>query len=299
MSGTGKVIAMKELVTFIEKIERMARDLYREASTFFHEDTDFSGFLTTLGEEENQHLKIMTEAHEYLEGRAKETSTFLSLFSTKEKIERPLKKANQMLADGTLTKEDMIECIVTVESSEWNDIFLYIVNTLKDRHRDFQGLAAEIQEHKRQIETFLESLSGGGQYAEKLRGLPTVWEETILVVEDESAIVDLLVALLRPEGVVESAQNGKEGLEKLRERHFDVIISDVNMPVMDGINFFYEAVKLDDTIGERFLFFTGYTTPEDIAFFDKNNLRYMVKPAELEQILRTVRELLGRNPVVG
>ena len=287
--------AMKEIVTFIEKIERMAGDLYRKASTFFQEDKEFAGFLNTLAEDEDYHLEVMTKADEYLKGRVRETSAFISLFSAKEKIEGPLKRANQMLVDGTLSKEDMIECIVTAESSEWNDVFLYIVDTLKDRHRDFQGVAAKIQEHKRQIETFVETMPDGGKYAEQLQGLPAVWEETILVVEDESAIVELLEAVLSREGIVESAQNGKEALDKLRDRHFDVILSDVNMPVMDGIKFFHEALKLDNEIGERFLFFTGFTTSEDLDFFEKNNLRYMVKPADLGQILQIVRELLGRK----
>ncbi|MGI8857105.1 MAG: response regulator [Thermomicrobiales bacterium] len=61
---------------------------------------------------------------------------------------------------------------------------------------------------------------------------------TILIVEDEAAIADLARSLLEEEGYrVVLAPNGREGLRRLAEERFDLVISDVMMPLMDGREF--------------------------------------------------------------
>jgi two-component system phosphate regulon response regulator PhoB len=61
---------------------------------------------------------------------------------------------------------------------------------------------------------------------------------TILIVEDEDAIADLARAFLEEEGYrVVLASDGREGLHLLEEGRFDLVISDVMMPVMDGREF--------------------------------------------------------------
>jgi len=58
----------------------------------------------------------------------------------------------------------------------------------------------------------------------------------VLVVDDNDCIREVLTALLSREGHrCESAANGREAMEKVAQGHFDVVITDVNMPVMDGI----------------------------------------------------------------
>lgn len=60
----------------------------------------------------------------------------------------------------------------------------------------------------------------------------------ILLVEDELKLRKSLSKGLTEQGMkIETAENGKEGLEKLLSRSFDVIISDRVMPIMDGIEF--------------------------------------------------------------
>lgn len=79
-------------------------------------------------------------------------------------------------------------------------------------------------------------------------------KKKILIVEDDEPIIMLLVNLLSNEGTVEIAHDGREGLNKTNSSFFDVIISDIEMPVMDGINFFKMASTADETIRERFIF---------------------------------------------
>jgi len=58
----------------------------------------------------------------------------------------------------------------------------------------------------------------------------------VLVVDDNDSIREILTALLSHRGYrCESAANGREAMEKVAQGHFDVVITDVNMPEMDGI----------------------------------------------------------------
>ena len=67
----------------------------------------------------------------------------------------------------------------------------------------------------------------------------------ILIVEDESEMRSLLVGYIRRSQpdleVVGSAVNGKEALQLAEERHPDIVITDIAMPIMDGLVFLQEA----------------------------------------------------------
>ena len=78
----------------------------------------------------------------------------------------------------------------------------------------------------------------------------------------------------------------------MREHYYDIIISDVDIPVMSGIDLFKQAARQDPGIGRRYLFLTGESSPETISFFDKNNLRYLIKPAHLDEIEQSVSDIL-------
>lgn len=60
--------------------------------------------------------------------------------------------------------------------------------------------------------------------------------EKILVVDDEQSMTQFLGIVLRKEGYqVTTVNSGREALEKVRTENFDVVISDIKMPGMDGI----------------------------------------------------------------
>ena len=74
-------------------------------------------------------------------------------------------------------------------------------------------------------------------------------KETILIIEDEEDILALLSSLLASEGYnIITACNGREGLDKFQEHSPDLILTDVRMPVMDGIEVLREVkTKESDT----------------------------------------------------
>ena len=288
---------MKDIVNWLLEIEHTAAEFYREASVFFEQDEALSDFLGLLAREEQDHAEIMKAADEYFRSETLEVPAFITVDKgTKDRFESLFTEHRDRLSTGDLTKEDMIACIISIEFSEWNDVFLYVVNTLKQSSRAFEEPAAKIQQHKRQIESFLESLPNGQKYLEKVEQLPSVWETKILVVDDSEPVLELLKAVLRRQGLVETAQNGAEALKKTAEHYFDVIVSDVDMPVLNGMEFYDRAAAMDVKIGERFLFFTGALTPERLDFFERNNLQYLVKSLTVDKIKEAVGDIIRGTP---
>ncbi len=289
---------MRETIEYLLKIEKTAGDIYTEAAVFFRKDKEFARFLSLLAEDEADHFDAVTDVKEQLEhlaGNADKAPAFITLDAvTKRDIERPFIEAREKLLAGDLTKDAMMSLIVAVEFSEWNHIFLYFLNTMRGGSLEFQRLAAMIEQHKKRIETFLESLPEGHKYLEMVRGLPSVWRPRILIVEDDVQIAQLLSAVLARQGEIETVESGERALQKTSVRYFDVIISDVHMPVMNGIEFYSQAAKADANVRERFLFLTAFPTDENIAFFTKNQLKYMEKPIPLDKVRRAVQDIVQR-----
>jgi DNA-binding response OmpR family regulator len=124
---------------------------------------------------------------------------------------------------------------------------------------------------------------------------PLIFQEKILVVDDDKNMADMLLAILSQEGLVECASNGEEALGSLDADYCAAIITAVEMPVMNGIEFYNRAVKKYPHIKERFLFLVEDTElTKYISFFEKNNLKYRVKTSQMEMIREAVTDILNR-----
>lgn len=89
--------------------------------------------------------------------------------------------------------------------------------------------------------------------------------------------------------------DGNEALFKLASQYYDVIVSDLTLPGLSGIEVYREALKRDQTITRRFIFFTGDLSPEYRKFFEQEGLEYLYKPTSLEVIEEKIQEILGRG----
>jgi DNA-binding NtrC family response regulator len=111
----------------------------------------------------------------------------------------------------------------------------------------------------------------------------------ILVVDDNRELREILAEYLRGEGdPVEGADNGKEALEKQRENCYDLIITDLNMPELSGMELI-KTIKEENDITE-FVIITGYASMDSaveaikIGAFD-----YIVKPFRMEELQVVVK----------
>ncbi|MBI5598825.1 MAG: response regulator [Deltaproteobacteria bacterium] len=286
---------LKEITGWLLQAENSIAEFYGETAQFFAGDKEFANFLSLLSGDEKCHGYIIAKAL----ARLKDDPDVPALLSLGRETEDPiietLKKCRKKMSAGTLTKEELLDSIIALEYSEWNDIFLYVISSLKDSSKEFIPAAANIQQHKKAIERFVGTLSSPERFLRKLKNIPDVMQERLLVVDDSAPAARLLSAILSKEGLVETAENGKEALEKMARGYFAAIVTDVNMPVMDGIEFYKRAAKENPGIKKRFLFYTGDDSPEVLSFFMANNLRYMIKPVPLDKIKETVGGIIDRR----
>jgi len=285
---------MKDTIDWLLTIEYLARSFYSEVGVEFKEDGKLSQFFQHLSEEEAGHAQVMISALEYLLQHVAPTFSISVDDQTKEKIAGPFIKNRKLLAAGNFSKQSVIDCCVATESSEWNDIFVYVVQSLKE-DRKFMPVAAKMQRHLLDIEDFLKSLPEGQKHLPVINNLPRVWKEHLLIIDDDLPIANFLSKLFEGEVQVETAQNGREGLHKIKEKYFDVIISDINMPVMNGIEFYSQASAFDPEIGKRIMFFSGALSGEHNDFIRKNKVKFLMKPAPIREIMNNVSAILHKT----
>jgi two-component system chemotaxis response regulator CheY len=117
----------------------------------------------------------------------------------------------------------------------------------------------------------------------------------VLTVDDSVSLRKLVATTLSTAGhqVVE-ASNGVEGLAILKTRTFNLIISDINMPVMDGLTFIKHVRAV---AAHKFTPILVLTTEMDPAkkklAKDSGATGWLVKPFDPEQLLNTIRKVLG------
>ena len=283
---------MKEVIEWQIQIEKMLGDFYRYAAKTFAADEKLSGFLIQLAEEEFEHFCVMTDAAQYSDEKEDDSSIINVDKDSQEEIEGPFFEKGKMMAKGNLSKEQLIDFIVTMEFSGVNATFLYVVHSLKGTGPKFMEFAENIQKHEESIEKFVESLPYGQKYLDRIRLFHKGGQKRLLLVDDSPVVIRTLSVIFGREFIIETAENGEEGLKKAQDQYFDVIISDMEMPFFNGMDFYNKAVQTDPRIGERFLFFIGTVSPKLSDFFLSKNLRNLQKPASIKKLKQTVNEIV-------
>jgi DNA-binding NtrC family response regulator len=122
----------------------------------------------------------------------------------------------------------------------------------------------------------------------------------ILVIEDESAIRRVLVKILSEENdayQLEEAEDGLKGLEAVKNNDYDLVLCDIKMPKMDGVEVLEAARKIKPEI--PFIMISGHGDLDTAV----NTMRlgafdYISKPPDLNRLLTTVRNALDRKELV-
>lgn len=124
----------------------------------------------------------------------------------------------------------------------------------------------------------------------------TATSRRILIVDDEQLVRDVCSELLSNEGYqVDTASDGIDALSKISAAVYDLIVLDINMPRLDGIDFYRKASRERTELNDRFLFITGdlYGESEALDFFCKNS-KVLKKPFTKKDFLDSVRQILSR-----
>lgn len=115
-------------------------------------------------------------------------------------------------------------------------------------------------------------------------------EKSVLVVDDELLIRDLLYDFFQEKGLkVSVADSGPAALDKLSKRQFDVLVVDLKMPSMDGLEFVKEVRK--KKIQTPVVIITGFPSLETaLDALRQRVYDYIIKPFNVNQLFATVRK---------
>jgi len=123
-------------------------------------------------------------------------------------------------------------------------------------------------------------------------------ETRILLVDDEENLVDLIQLNLELEGYkVKVARDGKEALKLFKEQRFNLIVLDVMLPFVDGVQV-CETIRLTDKQIPILMLSAKHSGQDRVAGLKAGADDYLVKPFNLEELLLRVQILVKRSSVI-
>jgi len=120
----------------------------------------------------------------------------------------------------------------------------------------------------------------------------------ILIIDDEKAIRKTLTEILSFEGYkLEEAADGEEGLKKFKEKNYDLVLCDIKMPKLDGIEFLQKAGEINPDI--PVVMISGHGNIETaVEAVKKGAFDYISKPPDLNRLLITIRNAMDKGSLV-
>jgi CheY-like chemotaxis protein len=117
------------------------------------------------------------------------------------------------------------------------------------------------------------------------------------VVDDEADVLDVLADILRGDGHdVDTADSGDAALERLRDRDFAVVVSDLRMPGLDGPGLYEKLRQELPAVIPKLMFLTGDTMSAGAKnFLDESGRPYLEKPINPRELRNLVRRVAGNG----
>ena len=121
----------------------------------------------------------------------------------------------------------------------------------------------------------------------------------ILIVDDDADLRALLKESIRNWGfVADTAFNGDDALTRIQSEHYDIIISDLMMPGMDGMTLLQRVKEKDKEI--LFIIITGYATIETaVRAINIGAYDYIAKPFRLDELMVVIRNACERLKLIS
>jgi len=124
---------------------------------------------------------------------------------------------------------------------------------------------------------------------------PRNFPRRVLIVDDKAIVSGFLVDLLSDAGYrVDTAPDGWTALDKVEAGTYDVILSDVDMPGLDGPRLYEELTRRHPHLRGRFVLLAGNIEREAVrAFVERTAVPCLAKPFNIEAVLSAIRGLTG------
>ena len=120
----------------------------------------------------------------------------------------------------------------------------------------------------------------------------------VLVIDDEPRVRSIVTEALTASGYMVYLADGTNAMEALTTRHYDLIITDLRMSVMDGLQTL--ALAKEKSPQAKLIVITGYPSQESLQMCSELGVaRYLVKPFSISEIRQVARNVLRRkSPIV-
>ncbi len=122
---------------------------------------------------------------------------------------------------------------------------------------------------------------------------------SILIIDDEKSIRKTLGEILSFEGYkIDEASDGEEGFRKFKEKNYDVVLCDIKMPKLDGIEFLELAKEVNSEV--PIIIISGHGNIDTaVEAVKKGAYDYISKPPDLNRMLITLRNAMDKNSLVA
>jgi len=124
----------------------------------------------------------------------------------------------------------------------------------------------------------------------------TLSRARILVVDDDTIVQEFLTEILGEEGhEVESVGNGDDALKSLSSEEYDVILLDIKLPGMSGIEIYKQLQNSSKPLARKVIFITGDVMEKDtMSFLARARPAYITKPFDVEQIKKDINRIISQ-----
>jgi CheY-like chemotaxis protein len=122
-------------------------------------------------------------------------------------------------------------------------------------------------------------------------------EKRILIVDDDEMVRMALVELLKPEGyILDEASSGKEAIVKIKESRFDLMMFDIIMPEMDGIELCKKVRSIDEYKDIPIVFLTAKSREQDkLKGLEAGANLFLSKPISPEKLLSIISQTISEK----
>jgi CheY-like chemotaxis protein len=280
--------ALEQFIDEAIQLELNAAAIYTIFSEAIPEDANF---WATLAWEEKNHAAVLKTGKDVLMPIDQFPVEILpnviqALLDTNNWLNSLIEEFNACKPD----RKTAFSTAVKIESSAGEQHFQRVMESSAKSNfmKILQELCEDDIHHLNKIREYMKSCGETEEISGNNR-------KNILIVLDDDSVARLLKTLLESEGDIDIVRNGREGLQKVQDNDYGLVVSGVEMEVVDGIQFYNEAKGLYSDLQKRFLFFTSEPSSERISFFQDEDVRYLTKPSTINEIRSAALSILGQQ----
>jgi len=284
---------ISKIIGWLRQMEDLAFHYYRESAERFNSPSPLLSFLLQMAMDKAWRFHLMGSANELLGGYELQGGPLIEIDAeTWQNVELPLKKGFHRLRQDNLQESELVESICRAEFSEWNEIFLYVLDICRQYSRTFEPVFETLQDHGSRIESLLEDLPDDLRSYQSLQIPPGTWEFRLLIIDDKGPGASLFSRLLAQFGTVLTVSGERDALHKIGRRLYSLVICNVDSLEDSGTDFFDNITKADPDLVQRILLCTSEVTPELESYGETHGLPIVRKPMAVPQLQKTVHKML-------